>query len=154
MRQYLMLFALWPMLCHAQTASRNYVKTVIMLDENGCTTLPSVQYYDGLGYPTVAVSTVGINGQTAATLTTYDAVGRECRNYVPVPGNGLEHMTESNFSSKAYYYMDSSGYTQNHYDALGRVTAVDIAGDKWKSAGKQNSTEYLANTSDDKVLHY
>ena len=139
---------------HAQDASHNYVKTTTMLSSDGSKSMSAVQYYNGLGYPTVGISSVGTSGQTAGILTTYDGLGREKRKYVPVPGNGLEHMTESNFFSKAYYYMDSSGYTQNHYDALGRVTAVDIAGDKWKSAGKQNSTEYLANTSDDKVFHY
>ena len=150
----MMLLALIPMLCDAQTTTRNYVKTVIMLDENGSSSLPSVQYYDGFGYPTVAVSTVGTNGGTAGTLTTYDALGREERSYVPVPGNGLDHMTVSDFSSMGFYYKDNSGFTQNHYDALGRVTSIDIAGDKWRDAGKKDSTEYLANTSADNVLHY
>ena len=52
------------------------------------------------------------------------------------------------------FYLDNSGYTQNHYDALDRVTAVDIAGDKWRKAGKQNRTEFLANTDADYVCIY
>ncbi|MDO4959984.1 MAG: RHS repeat-associated core domain-containing protein, partial [Prevotellaceae bacterium] len=130
------------------------VQTTTMLDASGTNSVKAVQYYNGLGYPTVAVSTVGTNGQTAATLTTYDALGREDRKYVPVPGNNLDILTTNDFKNKSMYYQDASGFTQNHYDALDRVIAVDIAGDKWRKAGKQNRTEYLANTSTDKVLHY
>lgn len=148
------LFALLSSSVHAQDTSQNYVMTETMLDANGTKSVSAVQYYDGLGYPTVAVSTVGTSGQTAATLTTYDALGREARKYVPVPGNNLEILTADDFKNKSIYYQDASGFTENHYDALGRVIAVDIAGDKWRKAGKQNRTEYLANTSADKVLHY
>ncbi len=143
---------------HAQTTSQNYVKTVTMLDAAGTKSLKSVQYYNGRGYPTVAVSTVGTDGQTeqtVATLTTYDALGREDCKYVPVPRTGLSYITESSFFNNGKkYYQDNGIFTQNYYDALDRVTAVDIAGDKWRRAGKQNRTEYLANTDEDKVKHY
>ena len=143
-----------PTLCVAQTATENYVMTETMLDTTGTTSIKSVQYYNGLGYPTLSVGTSGIGGETAYTLTTYDALGREKRKYLPVPGGTLGYISESSIQSSSYFYMDNSAFIQNHYDVLDRVTAVDIAGDKWRNAGKQNRTEYLANTSDDKVLHY
>ena len=140
--------------CLAQTLTENFVKTETMLDTTGTTSIKSIQYYNGLGFPTLSVATSGTDGGTAASLTTYDALGLECRKYIPVPGSSLDCMSESSVRSRGYFYQDNSGFTQNHYDALGRVTAVDMAGDKWRQAGKQDRTEYLVNTSDDKVLHY
>ncbi|BCS84839.1 hypothetical protein prwr041_07320 [Prevotella herbatica] len=125
-----------------------------MLDAKGTDFIQAVQYYDGLGYPTLSVATAGVNGETAYSLTTYDAVGHKNREYVPVPGTNLDYINESSINSKGDFYMDNSGFTQNHYDALNRVTAVDIAGEKWRGAGKQNKTEYLANIASDYVLHY
>lgn len=125
-----------------------------MLDASGTNTIKSVQYYNGLGYPTVSVATTGSNGETAATLTTYDALGREDRNYLPVPCSNLDIVNEAHFKSQAMFYLDNSAFTQNHYDGLDRVTAVDIAGDQWRKAGKQNRTEFLANTDADYVCIY
>ena len=145
---------LLPFPAHAQDTSQNYVRTVTMLDADGTDSLQAVQYYDGLGYPTVSVATAGPGGGTACTLATYDALGREERKYIPVPGNGLDCMSESGIRSKAYFYQDNGAFTQSHYDALDRVTAVDIAGDMWRQAGRQDRTEYLANDASDEVLHY
>lgn len=150
----LTILSFFPVLCMAQTATENYVKTVTMLDEEGTDSIQAVQYYNGLGYPTLSVTSSGGNGETAYTLTTYDGLGREFRKYVPVPGNTLEYKSENYFSSMGVFYQDNSAFTQHYYDALDREVAVDIAGDKWRQAGKQNRTEYLANTSDDQVLHY
>ena len=150
-----MLAVLLPCLAHAQDTSRNFVRTVTMLDAGGTDSLQAVQYYNGLGWPTLSVATATSDGGTACTLTTYDALGRELRKYAPVPGSGFDYMTESAISSAGYdFYHDSGGFTQSHYDALDRVTAVDIAGDAWIQANKQNRTAYLANTLSDEVLHY
>ena len=144
-----------PCPARAQDTSRNFVKSVTMLDAQGTDSLEAVQYCDGLGHPTVAVATVGSQGQTACTLTTYDGSGRERRRYVPVPGSGLGYMGESDIQAASYgFYMDNGGFTENHYDVLDRVTSVDIAGDAWRQAGRRDRTAYLANTLDDGVLHY
>ena len=45
-----------PCLVQAQDTSRNYVRTVTMLDAGGTDSLQAVQYYNGLGYPTVSVA--------------------------------------------------------------------------------------------------
>ena len=147
--------ALLPSPARSQDTSRNYVKTVTMLDAGGTDSIQAVQYYNGLGWPTVSVATVGAVGGTACTLTTYDALGREFRKYAPVPGSGLDYMSESAISSAGYgFHHDNGGFSQNHYDVLDRVTAVDIAGDAWIQAGRQDRTAYLANTLSDEVLHY
>ena len=143
-----------PALCSAQTATENYVKTVTMLDADGTDSLQAVQYYNGLGYPTLSVATAGTDGGTACTLTTYDGAGREKRRYLPVPANGLEYIPVNGVTSMGLFYLDDGFFTESHYDALDRVTAVDIAGDTWRQAGKQDRTEHLANTLSDLVLHY
>jgi len=154
-RRLLTALSFIPVLCVAQNTSQNFVKTVTMLDADGADSLQAVQYYNGLGWPTVSVATVTPSGGTACTLTTYDVMGRELRSYLPVPGSGLDHMTESGVNSSGYgFYHDNGGFTQSHHDALGRVTAVDLAGDAWRQAGKRESSEYLANSSSDAVLHY
>ena len=56
-----------PCLVQAQDTSRNYVKTVTMLDAGGTDSLQAVQYYNGLGWPTVSVATAGTNGGTACS---------------------------------------------------------------------------------------
>ena len=65
---------LLPFPAQAQDTSRNYVKTVTMLDAGGTDSLQAVQYYNGLGWPTVSVATAGANGGTACTLTAYDVL--------------------------------------------------------------------------------
>ena len=45
-----------PCLVQAQDTSRNYVMTVTMLDAGGTDSLQAVQYYNGLGDPTVSVA--------------------------------------------------------------------------------------------------
>ena len=148
------VLALLPYLTRAQNTSQNYVKTVTMLDADGTDSLQAVQYYNGLGRPTLSVATAGGNGETACTLTTYDGSGREKRKYLPVPGNGLDHVPENSVTSMGLFYLDDGYFTEIHYDALDRVTAVDIAGDTWRQADKQDRTVYLANTLSDLVLHY
>ena len=149
----MLLLVLCP--ARSQDTSRNYAKTVTMLDADGTDSLQAVQYYNGLGYPTLSVATCGANGHTVCTMTTYDAVGREKRIYVPVPNTGYNYISEDNVHAAGYgFYYDNGVFTENHYDALDRLTAVDIAGDSWKNAGKQDRAEYLANTLSDEVLHY
>lgn len=151
----LSLLVLSSLSAFSQSTDRNYVKETLALDESGSNSIQSVQYYNGLGYPTVSVATAGTDGGTACTLTTYDALGREESKSVPVPGNGLDYMDEGSIRSNGYgFYQDNSVFTQNHYDALDRVTAVDIVGDKWRQAVARDITQYLANTSADGVLHY
>ena len=137
----LVALSLLPCPARAQDTSRNYVKSVTMLNASGTDSLEAVQYCDGLGRPTLAVATAGTQGQTACTLTTYDGSGRERRRYVPVPGSGLGYMGESDVQAASYgFYTDGGGFTENHYDALDRVTSVDIAGDAWRQAGRRDGT--------------
>ena len=77
-------FAIVSLSAFSQSKDRNYQMEKVALDTDGKNYLKSVQYYNGLGYPTVSVGVVGGSGQTAYTLTTYDGVGREDCKYLPV----------------------------------------------------------------------
>ena len=96
------LLALASLAAFSQSTGLNYVKETLALDESGSNNIQSVQYYNGLGYPTVSVATAANNSGTACALTTYDGMGREKRRYVAVPGNGLDYMTESSVNSSGY----------------------------------------------------
>ena len=117
----LAVLTLPPCPAQAQDTSRNYVRTVTMLNAGGTDSIQAVKYYNGLGWPTVSVATADANVGTACTLTTYDALGREFRKYVPVPGSGLDYMAESAVSSAGYgFHHDNGGFSENHYDAARR----------------------------------
>ena len=68
----------------SQSTDQNYLMETTMLDANSNNKMKSVQYYNGLGYPTVSVSTTGDGGQTSYSLVTYDGLGCEAYKYVPV----------------------------------------------------------------------
>ena len=51
------LMQLPPCLSQAQDTSQNFVRTVTMLKAGGTDSLQAVQYYNGLGWPTVSVAT-------------------------------------------------------------------------------------------------
>ena len=158
-KAYIIIFAMLmvqpdPVL--AQSMSQNYIKSVTMLDANGTDSLCTVQYYNGLGYPTLSVAMVGGSGQTAYTLTTYDGAGRESRKYLPVAVDKSVEYKEPNavITSSATAYKDNTAYTRNHYDALDRVLSTELPGSAWRSADKRDRVEYAANTVSDNVRHY
>lgn len=139
-----------PIVCKSQTNTENYVKTDIMLDETQNLKMSSVQYYDGLGFPTVSVTNAGGSGQTTYSMITYDASGRKLCEYLPaVASNGtLQYKTPEEVVGLS---SDNKAFTKYHYDALNRVIATDIPGNKWE--GKQNKVEYTFNVKGE-VLHY
>ncbi len=156
-KQLLTFLSFVPALGMSQTTTENYVKTTTMLDAKGTSSMSSVQYYNGLGFPTVAVATVGGNGQTAYSLATYDASGREECNYLPVAiGNSMIYRSPEDIikASASANNEDKTAYSQNHYDALDRITSVELPGKAWRDADKRNKNEFSANTSSDYVKRY
>ena len=71
-----------------------------MLNAGRTDSVQAVQYYNGLGYPTLSAVTAGGNGETAYSLTTYDALGREERKYLPVAiGYSMDYKTPADIAS-------------------------------------------------------
>lgn len=141
----------------AQDTSQNYVRTATMLNAERTDSVQAVQYYNGLGYPTLSAATTGGNGETAYSLTTYDALGREERKYLPVAiGYSMDYKTPADIASASASANNGDGtaYSQNHHDALDRVISVELPGRAWRNADKRNRMAYSANTDEDSVQHY
>ena len=146
------LFALafFSLSAFSQSKNQNYLMETTMLDANEKSSIKSVQYYNGLGYPTVSVANVGGSGQTAYAQTTYDALGREECKYLPVSKDN-SILYKDNVRAM---HSDKTAFYKNHYDALDRVISVELPGEEWRNNDKRNWSKYLANTDADKVLHY
>ena len=71
---------------HAQP-NVNYVKTVRMLDSLQSHGITSYQFYNGRGWPFLsATDGLGMSGNYAYTLQSYDAAGNVSRQWLPVTG--------------------------------------------------------------------
>ena len=152
-RRLLTILSFVPALSQAQTSTENYVMTKTMLNASGDKTMKSVQYYNGLGYPTVSVATSGSSGETAYSLTTYDALGREERRYVPVAmGQSLLYKSPNTIANSVRSaYGDNTAYSTTLYDALDRPVSVTTPGAAF--AAKPSVTEYSANSASE-VIRY
>lgn len=128
-KQLLCLLVFAPVLASAQSTGENYVMTETVLNSSGGT-MKSVQYYNGLGYPSVSVATTGDYGQTAYSATTYDALGREECKYAPVStGSSIAYTTPAGIS-----YGDNTPYGRTQYDALDRPVSVTTPGSAFASS--------------------
>lgn len=128
-------------------SSENYVMTMTVLNENATDAVVSVQYYDGLGYPSQSV-VGGLNpqGKYLHSLNEYDALGNVVRSWCPVVGKGLPTiMTERELKSASatLYDGDAYGYTSMKYDLQGRPTETVQPGRAWQ--GKPRMVTYGAN---------
>ena len=133
----------------AQSSTENYVKTTTMLDANNNNKMTSVQYYNGLGYPTVSVSTTGDGGQTTYSLVTYDGLGRESRKYVPVSkDNSILYKAPGTISLA---YTDNTPYSQTSYDALDRPISVTTPGAAF--ASRPSTIAYAANAANEVICY-
>ena len=135
----LLSFLMMPAVLKAQ----NYVEAEDYLEKT-----TTVQYYDGIGRPT-SLSIKGLNtsGKSVCSLTEYDEMGRESRQWQPTPGNGLySQMTPSSMSSYSNtYFQDRYGYSDTRYDALGRTVSVSTPGQAWNTRKAGKTIEYLTN---------
>ena len=103
----------------------NYVKTVRMVDSLQNNGITSYQFYDGWGRPSLsATDGLGMSGNYAYTLQSYDAAGNVSRQWLPVTGtSSIQLPTTSNVSS-----MSSSQYGDNcGYSCFGLNTATTAA---------------------------
>lgn len=112
----------------SQHISDNYVKKISMLDAEGTHSRTTVQYYDGIGRPTLTdVDAVEQTGRHNYSLCSYDLYGKERRTWLP-----SENMS-----------FTGDGYSVETLDATGRTVFATTPG----LYGKGRRTEYLTNTA-------
>ncbi|MBQ0103981.1 MAG: hypothetical protein KBS99_07410, partial [Prevotellaceae bacterium] len=138
-----------PQTSYAQSPGENYIVTETMLNETGTRSVKSVQYYDGLGRPSVlAAGGANTSGKYLYTMTEYDNMGRESKTWLPAVGTTSPSIiTASTMSSKsdATYQSDGYAFSETTYDALGRPTFRSTPGKLWK--GKGIKTDYITNAA-------
>lgn len=128
---------------------QNYIKKETYLNESGTEKITDIQYFDGLGRPTLTASNgVGTSGKYVYKLLTYDNIGRDSREYLPVVGSTTaSELSESSIQLTGYtYYGDSYAYMQSNYDALSRPVSVYGPGQAWRTAGRNTTINYDTNT--------
>lgn len=141
-----------------QTDDRNYVKTYTLTEQlqedadpgdmSKWKAVEEVQYYDGLGRPSLNVKE-GLNtaGTHVCTMQTYDITGRPQQKWLPVPGGQTpDFITEEAYrQAAASYYNDGSAFSAISYDALGRTVSESTPGDTWNEAGRMKRMRYMTN---------
>ncbi len=105
------MFAI-PIITSAQSYDRNYVLTRTYLSAGSMNHAVSVQYFDGLGRPTLSVSNgVGQNNNHVYTLTEYDKMGRDSVKWLASVGGNNPDFTDDIHSMSAATYTDSQAYS-------------------------------------------
>ena len=135
----------------AQDTDRNYVVSELWLDSLGTNKVTSVQYYDGLGRPSVlAQGGVNPDGKYLYSLTEYDNRGREQTQFLPgVGGTAPDYLPLSSVRNRSITTNGNFPVTMMSYDALGRVTGVTRPGEEWHQNQKQTTKAYILNGEND-----
>ena len=94
----------------------------VMLDEAGTVGVTEVQYYDGLGRPTEAVSNANGNGTNFTyQLQEYDAKGRASKSWLAVAGSSSPDYMDVSSLQSAALGRDGVPYNETVYDTKGQV---------------------------------
>ena len=146
------LLPVFPHRASGQDVRENFVRCDTYLDSLGRHRTTSVQWFDGLGRPTVsATDGLGTDGTVARGLREHDALGRVVREWLPgidVSGGVLECRGADAVRglSVACHGGDSVPFTSYAHDAQGRTVSVRGPGQEWD--GRQASVEHGFNTSE------
>ena len=131
----------------AQSSDQNYILSRIYQTKDGSSYLDQIQYFDGLGRPVETVlkaqsSKDGSNWFDLITMKEYDGVGREYRQWLPVPATVKtgEYTLPATFISKSnsFYSMkagDTYPYTETLFESspLNRTNGQKSQGAAWNS---------------------
>ena len=146
------LLPVFPHRASGQDLRENFVRCDTYLDSLGLHRTTSVQWFDGLGRPTVsATDGLGADGSVARVLREHDALGRTVREWLPgIDGEGgvLGHAGADAVRglSVTCHGGDSVPFTSYVHDAFGRTVSVRGPGQEW--ADRNVGTEYGFNTAE------
>ncbi len=132
-------------------AGGNRIQTREYLDASGASFRETDLYHDRLGRPVETVrAAASPDGRDIAGLSEYDAFGRPCRKYRPVPlttSTGAYVAPSVAKTANAIYGWDPYAFSKTLYEAspLDRVAEEYGPGSPWHTRGKSVRTEYLVN---------
>ena len=141
------------------TADSNYIQRTTFTSSAGSSYYRDVDYYDGLGYVSQAVS-VGASptGHSIVRPVVYDNMRRgDATTYLPyVSGAGSGAYDSSSLSHQSSYYtsVDLRPYASRTYGTsyLGKVKSDMRAGSAWSVAGRKINISYGGYVSSDNVM--
>ncbi len=135
----------------SQSSDQNYIRTRTFI-KTGNEYMDQIQYYDGLGRlsQTVQVGASPLNGADLVSIVQYDGIGREHKNWLPVPlsTNAGQFVDTTTFKSNAVsVYADAKPYSETRYEPspLNRITDQFGAGSSWHNNNKRVTTSYGTN---------
>ncbi|WP_326983429.1 DUF6443 domain-containing protein [Chryseobacterium sp. MYb264] len=151
-------------LSHAQTSSENYISSTTCLNEDCTKKIERVQYFDLLGRPKQLVDVKATpQGKDIVTPMVYDELGRQTRNYLPVPqsssANGniypqASGMVAYPIADVTNIYGGEKIFTEKILEKspLERVLSQKQIGNAWNT--KSTTFGYDLNTAADRVKKY
>ena len=166
MKKLILLFGLLSIaLFEAQaTSSENYISTTDCLNEDCSKKTETVQYFDFLGR---AKQTVNVKvtpaGKDVVTPIVYDELGRQTRNYLPVPQNSTANgaiysqavgMVPYPVADATNIYQGEKTYTEKFFEAspLQKILQQKQEGNDWNT--KSTTFGYDVNSVSDHVKKY
>lgn len=150
----LALLLAMPSKVYGQSSDQNYIVTETMLNDNGSQSVKSIQYYDGLGRPSVlAAGGMNTTRKYVYSTTEYDTYGLESKVWLPAAGSTTPNIidVQKMASLSSSTYTDSHAYSTNKLDVLGRSVFEGSPGDAWVGKGKK--INYLTNEANS-VIKY
>lgn len=121
-----------------------------MLNESGSRKTTSVQFYDGLGRPSLsATNSVNTSGKYVYRLQTYDHIGREYESWLPVVyyTNAFDLSSSMIENLSLSFYDDELAFQRNEYDALNRIVHIENGGEDWDNADRSIRKYYDTNSA-------
>jgi RHS repeat-associated protein len=116
MKKILYTLILLPIAIFGQTQTENYIKTTTYKNPAGQTPVSQTTYFDGLGRPVQqVVGAQSATGKDIITHITYDAFGRQVKDFLPYVSSGSTGNYDPSASTNvlSYYSLGTATQTGN-----------------------------------------
>lgn len=143
--------------------TENYVFSTTYLNESKSEKLETIKYIDGLGRTKQIINVKATNsGKDIVVPIEYDNLGKQLKNYLPLPINSLNGTIQPiDSSSVNSYYNTLYGNVSNAYSEvvlndspLNRLMQSAFPGDDWKKNAHSIKYDYDTNVSADGVKKF